>query len=139
MSYFPSGTVIKNHLPMQRTQVQSLVQEDATCHSANKPVCHNFQSLCPQSQGSVTREDTTMRNQCTIMKSSSTCHNWRKPTHSNEDTAQPKKKNLIKKNSHTTQMIYRFSVTSIKISMAFSHKNRKKKNAKTCGATKDLE
>ena len=28
-------------LPMQRTQVRSLVQEDATCHGATKQVRHN--------------------------------------------------------------------------------------------------
>ena len=27
---------------MQGTQVQSLVQEDPTCHGATKPVCHNY-------------------------------------------------------------------------------------------------
>ena len=29
-------------LPMQGTQVQSLVQEDPTCHGATKPVRHNY-------------------------------------------------------------------------------------------------
>ena len=29
-------------LTMQETQVQSLFQEDPTCHGATKPVCHNF-------------------------------------------------------------------------------------------------
>ena len=29
-------------LPMQGTQVQSLVQEDPTCYGATKPVCHNY-------------------------------------------------------------------------------------------------
>ena len=29
-------------LPMQGTQVHSLVQEDPTCHGATKPVCHNY-------------------------------------------------------------------------------------------------
>ena len=31
-------------LPMQETQVQSLVQEDSTCHGATKPV-HNYRAL----------------------------------------------------------------------------------------------
>ena len=30
------------HLPTQRTQVRSLVQEDSTCHGATKPMCHNY-------------------------------------------------------------------------------------------------
>ena len=29
-------------LPMQGTQVRSLVQEDPTCHGATKPVRHNY-------------------------------------------------------------------------------------------------
>ena len=30
---------IRIHLPMQRTQVRSLVWEDSTCHGATKPEC----------------------------------------------------------------------------------------------------
>ena len=33
-------------LPMQRTQVQSLVWEDSTCQGATKPVQHNYWSQC---------------------------------------------------------------------------------------------
>ena len=33
---------IRIHLLTQETQVQSLVQEDSTCHRATKPVGHNF-------------------------------------------------------------------------------------------------
>ena len=33
-------------LPMQRTQVQSLVQEDSACLRANKSVDHNYSSPC---------------------------------------------------------------------------------------------
>ena len=29
-------------LPVQGTQVQSLVREDSTCHRATKPVSHNY-------------------------------------------------------------------------------------------------
>ena len=29
-------------LPVQRTQVRSLVQEDPTCRRAAKPMCHNY-------------------------------------------------------------------------------------------------
>ena len=39
---FPSGAVGKNHLSMQGTQVQSLVQEDPTCCGATKPMHHNY-------------------------------------------------------------------------------------------------
>ena len=36
------GAVVKNRLPMQGTQVPSLVQEDLTHRGAVKPVCHNY-------------------------------------------------------------------------------------------------
>ena len=29
-------------LPMQGTQVRALVREDATCHRATRPGCHNY-------------------------------------------------------------------------------------------------
>ena len=35
---------IRIRLPMQGTQVPSLVWEDPTCHGATKPVCHNYWS-----------------------------------------------------------------------------------------------
>ena len=34
----------RSRLPMQETQVQSLIQEDPTCHRATKPVHHNYWS-----------------------------------------------------------------------------------------------
>ena len=33
---------LRIHLPMQGTQVRSLVQEDPTCCGATKPVHHNY-------------------------------------------------------------------------------------------------
>ena len=36
---------LKIHLPVQRSWVWSLVQEDATCHGAPKPLYHNRWSL----------------------------------------------------------------------------------------------
>ena len=33
---------LRIRLPMQRTWVQALVQEDPTCRGATKPVCHNY-------------------------------------------------------------------------------------------------
>ena len=33
---------LRIHLPVQGTWVQSLVQEDPTCHGATKPMCHNY-------------------------------------------------------------------------------------------------
>ena len=37
---FPGGPVVENHLPMQGTQVGSLVQEDPTCRWTTQPVHH---------------------------------------------------------------------------------------------------
>ena len=39
---------IRIHLPMQGTRVQSLVQEDSTCHGATKPVGHGCRSPHPE-------------------------------------------------------------------------------------------
>ena len=36
---------LRIHLPMQGTQVQSLVQEDSTCLRTTKPIHHNYWSL----------------------------------------------------------------------------------------------
>ena len=33
---------LRVRLPVQGTQVQSLVREDSTCHRATKPVSHNY-------------------------------------------------------------------------------------------------
>ena len=38
----------KECLPMQKTWVQSLIQEDPTCCRATKPVCHNYWVCVPQ-------------------------------------------------------------------------------------------
>ena len=47
LTYSSVGTplvvqLLRIRLPRQGTQVQSLVQEDPTCHGAAKPVCHNY-------------------------------------------------------------------------------------------------
>ena len=39
---FPGGSVVKNPLSMREMWVQSLIQEDPTCHRATKPVHHNY-------------------------------------------------------------------------------------------------
>ena len=77
-------------LPIQGTQVQSLVQEDPTCHGATKPVRHNYWACtlepphhnywslrtlgptCRQllSPCSATRGTTAIRSLCTATKNS---------------------------------------------------------------------
>ena len=41
-SDFPGGTADRNLPANVETQVQCLVQEDSTCHTATKPVHHNY-------------------------------------------------------------------------------------------------
>ena len=65
----PAGTALvaewlRIHLPMQGTQVQSLVQEDPTCCRATKLVHHNYWA-CTLDPGATTTEPT--------------CHNYWSP------------------------------------------------------------
>ena len=39
---FPGGEGLRIRLPMQGTQVRSLVWEDPTCRGATKPASHNY-------------------------------------------------------------------------------------------------
>ena len=59
---FPGSPVVRIHLPMQGTQVWSLVWEDSLCHRATKPVHHNYWTHMPYSLCSVTREATARRS-----------------------------------------------------------------------------
>ena len=67
---------LRIRLPMQRTGVQALVQEDPTWRRATKPVHHNYWAcaLEPVSHNywspcSTTREATTLRSPCTAKSS----------------------------------------------------------------------
>ena len=56
---FPGGSVVKNHLLMQETQVQSLVREDPTYRGETKPMCYNqLLSLCSSLEASTTKAHT---------------------------------------------------------------------------------
>ena len=44
---FRGGTVIRIHLPMQVTRVQSLVWKDSTCRGIAKLMHHNYRALLP--------------------------------------------------------------------------------------------
>ena len=37
-----SGKESRIHLPVQETQVPSLILEDPACHGPTKPMCHNY-------------------------------------------------------------------------------------------------
>ena len=49
-------------LPMQGPWVQSLIQEDATCLRAPKPLHHNYWSLCALEPVCARRQATVMRS-----------------------------------------------------------------------------
>ena len=42
---FPGGSAVKNPLPKQETQVQSLIREDLTCQGATKPIRHCIETV----------------------------------------------------------------------------------------------
>ena len=63
---------LRIHLPMQGTQVWSLVQEDSMCHRATQLVLHNYRSLCAQEP--VLSNNRSHRNE--------------KPAHCNEEQLQ---------------------------------------------------
>ena len=87
---------LRIHLPMQGTWVWALVQEDAICHGATKPVCHNYWSLHTLGPAShnywahtpqllkPAHLEPVLRNKRS--------HRNEKPTHGNRDPMQPKKK-----------------------------------------------
>ena len=74
---------IRIHLPVQRTWVQSLDQEDSTLWSNYARVPQLLNSACPRAR-----------------KSSPTLHNYRKPSCTNEDPAQPQINKIILKKTH---------------------------------------
>ena len=47
---FPGG-----FLPMQETQVRSLIWEDPTCHGPTKPVHHNFWACALETRAATTK------------------------------------------------------------------------------------
>ena len=57
-------------LPMQGTQIWSLVLEDPTCCGATKPVCHNFWRPHAYSPCFATRAATAVRSPCTTTRES---------------------------------------------------------------------
>ena len=52
---FPGGSVVKNLAASAETQVQSLIQEDPTCHGAAKPRGRNYKPVL-WSLGTATAE-----------------------------------------------------------------------------------
>ena len=87
---FPQGSVVKNLLLMQGTQVQLLVWEDPTFLRATKVRTTTEPVL--QGPCSETREATIMRSPSTATKSSPGLPQLEKSPRSNEDLAQTKNK-----------------------------------------------
>ena len=64
---------LRIHLPMQGTQVQTLVREDPTCRGKTKPVRHNYWAREPQQEKHTATKSgpplsTTRENLCVAMK-----------------------------------------------------------------------
>ena len=91
-------------LPMQGTQVWSLVREDPTCHGATNPVRHNYWTcvphlLKPARFRACARQQETLPQweaRAPQRRVGPTRRNWREPTCSNKDPMQLKKKNKKK-------------------------------------------
>ena len=73
---FPGGAVAKNPPANAGDWVQSLVQEDPTCHGATKPASHNYRAQVPQLL-KPTRLEPVLRNKRS--------HRNKKPVHHNEE------------------------------------------------------
>ena len=78
-------------LQTQGTQVQSLAQEDSTCHGATKPVCHQYWDCVPHPlKPTPWSLPSAARSLPPATKSSPGLLQLRKSSSSNEDPAQPK-------------------------------------------------
>ena len=76
----------------QETAAQSLVWEDSTCRRAIKPMCYNYWIL----RARVPRQEASaMRSLSAAAREEHQLTCQRKPTHSNQDPAQPKSKYII--------------------------------------------
>ena len=80
------GQWIRIHLPMQRTQVPSLIQQDPTCCRATKPTDCNYWSLGSGAHACNKRS-----------------HHKVKPVHHNEDPVQSK---YVNRNKSTWECVY---------------------------------
>ena len=90
---------LRIHLPMQGTQVRSLVREDPTCRQATNPVRHNYWACALEPVEARTpqllkpaRLEAMLCNERSHCNEKPVHRNQRKPTRSNEDPVQPKKK-----------------------------------------------
>ena len=104
----PGGSAAQlTHLPMQETQVWSMIQEDPTCCRAAKPVYHNYWACAleprncnhwsPNILELVFCNNRSHRNEkpASQLESSPCSQQLEKSPHSNKDSAKPKIINII--------------------------------------------
>ena len=77
---------------MQKMCIWSLVLEDPTCHGATDPICHNYWAWTLEPHTLQQEKPPQWETQALQLESSLACHNQRKPSYSNEDPVQIKKK-----------------------------------------------
>ena len=76
-------------LPIQGTQVPSLVWEDPACHGATGPVSHSCWA-CASGACALQQEGPRWwEARAPRWGVAPTCRSWGKPSHRNEDPAQP--------------------------------------------------
>ena len=116
---------VRVHLPMQGTRVRPLVQEDPTCHRATEPVHDNGWACVLEPAGNSCEAHTP--GACALQekppqwealtsqgRAAPTHCDYRKPTSSNQDPAEPKRKGKKSRNtaqSSSTQSVIPRSTT----------------------------
>lgn len=78
---FTDGAVVRIHVPMQGTWVQSVVGEDLTCATITELACHNYWSLCTSSRQAPQKEKSAKREaRAPQWRVSSSCSPWPEKT-----------------------------------------------------------
>ena len=86
---FSGGPVVRN-LPMQGTQVGSLVQEDSARHRATKPTCPNYCSPHTTTREAGMPQKPLLHNRRSLCNEKPAHQNQRRSAYSNEGPALPK-------------------------------------------------
>ena len=106
---------LRIHLPMQETQVQSLIWEEPPCCGATESMHHNYQACALElgicSYCSLLTLEPMLHNKRSYLSENPliqtrvapACHNNRKPARSNEDPVLPKINKWIEKKKKRTK------------------------------------
>ena len=82
------------HLPRQGTWVEYLVQEDSTCHTAAKPVCHNYWALVAITKARAPGARALQQETPLLVQLEKACaQQWRPSATKNKIIIKKKKKN----------------------------------------------